>query len=101
MGVDVLNLLWLYLGILESIEHDAVGAVAVFRRLGDVISIPAHAITDNFSHDPRTAPAGKLQFLEHHNARAFADYESVAPRIPGTAGLLGIVITGGKGTHGG
>ena len=49
----------------------------------------------------RTAPAGKLQFLEYHNARAFADYESVASRIPGTAGLLGIVVPGGKRAHGG
>ena len=86
---------------LQRVQHDAVGAVAIFGRLGDVEGVSAHPIAHDFGHDVGPAAAGKLQFFQHQNAGAFANHKSVASRIPGTAGLLGIVIPGGKRAHGG
>src|SRR6185312_10504978 len=101
MGVDVLDLLGLYLGVAQSVHHDAVGAVAVFGRLRDVEGVPAHAVAHDLGHDAGPATAGKLQFLQHQDAGALANHESVASRVPGPAGFFGIVISGGECAHGG
>ena len=42
-----------------------------------------------------------FQLFEDQNARAFADHETVAVLIPGTAGFFGLVVARGKRAHGG
>ena len=58
MGVELLDLLGLYLGIAQRVHHDAVGAVAIFGRLRDVEGVPAHAVAHDFCHDAGPAAAG-------------------------------------------
>src|SRR5689334_1422310 len=99
MGVDVADVLWLKLGIGEGVEHDSVGAIAVFGRLGDVVGVAAHAVADDLSKNFGAAAAGEFQFFQNKDAGALADYEAVALRVPGTAGLFGRIVTGGKRTH--
>src|SRR5579863_6028306 len=41
-----------------------------------------------------------LEFFENHDAGAFADHKTVAPLIPRTTRLFGLIVTRGESTHG-
>ncbi len=65
------------------------------------MGIAAHAIAHDFSQNLRPSSAGKFEFFENQDSRAFANHKSVAPRIPGTTGFFGRVVTGRERTHSG
>ena len=99
--IHIVDLFGFNAGVLNRQAHHAERSIAVYRRAGDVIGIAAHAITDDFGQDVRTAPPGMLELFEHQNARALAHHESIALDIPGTRGFLGFIIALRKRAHGG
>ena len=48
------------------------------RRLGNVVSVAAHAVTHQLGEDGSAAPLGKLQIFKDQNAGAFANDETIA-----------------------
>src|SRR5579872_2511437 len=68
MGVDVVHILGLKFGIVKSVEHYTISAVAVLGRLCYVVSVPAHTVSDNFSQDLDSASAGKFQLFENKDS---------------------------------
>ena len=66
-----------------------------------MIGVGAHAVANNFGDDLRATLLGELQFFQDQDARAFADDEAVAVLVPGTAGVMRIVVARGQRAHGG
>ena len=69
------------------------------RRLGDVVSISAHTVPNNFRNRFSPARAGMFQLFKDENSGAFAHHKSVAVTVPWAAGFFGLVIARGKRTH--
>ena len=63
------------------------------------MGIGAHAVADNFSEDVGVAAAGMFVLFEDDDAGAFADDETIALLVPGAAGLMRLVVAGGKSAH--
>ncbi len=80
--------------------HHAVGAVAVSRRLSDVVGVAGHAVANDFREDRSIAFLRVLEGFEDENPCAFAHDEAVATGIERPAGVSGIVIARGKRLHG-
>src|SRR5271165_1670453 len=77
MSVYIAHLRGLDFGVIEGIQHDPVGAVAVLRWLGDVISIAAHAIARYFGKDLGPTAASELKFFQDQYSRALTDDEAI------------------------
>ena len=63
--------------------------------------VGAHAVADDFTENLRAACLGELQLFQDEDARAFADHKAVAILVQGAAGVVGIIVAGGEGLHGG
>src|SRR5579864_3565186 len=100
MSVDIVHILRLKFGIVKGVQHHPIGPIAVFGRLSDVVSVSAHAVAHNFGQNLGAAPAGKVQFFEDKDSRAFANHEAVASGVPGTAGFLGRLVARRQRAHG-
>ena len=101
VDVDVVDVLGLHASIVEGVMHHELGAEAHGVGCGDVVCIGAHAFAGELSVDLGTARLGVLQFFEDEAAGAFAHDETVAAGAEGAAGVLGVVVAGGEGLHGG
>src|SRR5262249_40907268 len=101
VGIDVADVVGLDAGIAHGIFHDAKSALVFRRGLGNVISVSTHAVTDDFGNGPGSPRASMFQLLEDQDSRALADYKPVTAGVPGTACLFGLLVAGGKRTHGG
>src|ERR1700676_1963325 len=101
MCIDVAHLRWLELGVVQSVQHDTIRTVTVFCGLRYVMSIPAHAITDDLCQYLGSASACELQFFQNQDACTLSNYKSVPLRIPWPAGLFRSVVPRGKRSHGG
>src|SRR5258706_7158174 len=99
MCIDVLDLSGLNFGVLKSQLHHAKCTVAIFTSTGDVRCVGAHAISNNLSQDRCAALLSDRQLLKNENSGSFADYKSVALRIPGTRRLLRFIVALGKCPH--
>ena len=53
MRVHVADIIRREFRVFQRGAHDAIGAIAIFGRLRDVISIAGHAVADDFSKDRR------------------------------------------------
>src|SRR6185369_1065919 len=98
--VDIADVAGLNLGVANGIEHHAICAFVFGSRRGDVVSVPAHPVSDDFGEDIRTTRFRMLQLFENQNASAFTHNKAVAIFVPGAAGLFWRIVTGGKRTHG-
>ena len=87
---------WADSGIAQRIAHDTEPTLVLRSWLGHVVRVAAHAVADNFGNDVGSACFGVFQLFQDQDARAFADHESVAVFVPGTAGVFGIVVARGK-----
>ena len=101
MGVDVADGFRPDAGIGERALHDAVGAVAAFGWLGDVIGVAGHSVPHNFGQDAGAAAPGELQLLQDQDSRAFTDDKAVALGVKGAAGAHGLLVARGEGARGG
>src|ERR1700722_7969990 len=88
------------LAILDRGFHYTIGAVAISRRLGDVVSVAGHAVAHDFGEDGSIAFLRVLEGFQDENTCAFADDEAVAAGVERAAGVGGIFIASGKGLHG-
>src|SRR5438132_1944355 len=68
MGVDIVNLIRRYPGMLQRTLHCARRALAIRWRRSHMIRIGREAVSGDFTIDFRTTRFGVLQFLHHHNA---------------------------------
>src|SRR5712691_10304319 len=59
----------------------------------------SHAVADNLGINVRAALLRQFEFFKDQDARAFANNESVAIPLKGTAGVLRIVVAGGESPH--
>src|SRR5262249_11314425 len=94
--VDVVDVGRVEAAVPERVGHAARGPCSVFRRRGDVVRVGGQPVPGKLAIDPRTARSGVFQFLQHEDARAFAEHEAVAVDIPGTAGCRRIVVPRGQ-----
>ncbi len=90
MGVQMLDIGRRDVGLCQSDIHRAPGAVAVLATGCHVERIGRRAVADQFGDRLRAARQGMIQFLEHHDAGAFAHDEAVAVAIERTRGALRI-----------
>src|SRR5207237_1165371 len=97
--IYIAHLLRLHLGVCQRVYHHAISAIALRSWLSDVISIGAHAVTNDLPQNSGSAASCKLQFFQDEYPCAFADDEAVAARIPRAAGLLRFIIARGKCSH--
>src|SRR6516165_3381061 len=99
--VDVANIFGREFGVLQRRFHHAKSAVAVFRRLGDMIRVTAHPVADNLRKNRRVAPLSMFERLQNQYPRTFSDHESISRGVEWATGLFWLIIARGKCTHGG
>jgi len=90
--INIADIIRRQLGVFQRSLHHAIGAVTVFRRLGDVIRVPGHAVADNFRKNLSIALLRVFQRLKNQNAGALADHKTITMRIKGAASMLRIII---------
>ena len=78
MRVYVADIVRRELRVFQRGAHHAISAVAILRRLRDVIRIAGHAVADNFGKNRRVALLRVFKRFENHNTRSLADDETVA-----------------------
>src|SRR5436305_1017727 len=82
-------------------------ASSVAHRKASLLSVPAPqnehgivaAVAYDFREDGSVAPLRMFEAFKNKDSRAFANDESIAARVPRTAGVLGIVIARGERLH--
>ena len=97
--VEVIDLVGIDTGILHRHHHAARRAFAGIARCRHVIGIGTGAETGQFAINAGTAGFGVFVFLQHQNAGAVAEHETVAVAVPRTAGACGFVIAGRQRLH--
>ena len=101
MGIEIIH-------ILVRVDAPALRRACTMARRGPsrfgAVMWPASAlmpITGQLGVDPGAAGLGMFQLLEHQNARAFPQHETVAVTCPtGRDAVAGIVIACRQGAHG-
>ena len=81
---------------LMRIRHATACATAIFQRRGHVISISAHAETNQFRINLRTTLFRMFVFFQHDDACAFTQNETVAILVPRTRSRRRIIVARGQ-----
>ena len=81
VGVDIVNLRWIYLGAFASQRHGSNRPISLGLRLGEVVWIHRGAVTNELPNYDRTSPARAVQRLEGKDRRAFAEGQAIAPGV--------------------
>ena len=92
--VDVVDVLRLHAGILESVLHREDGAETFGVGGGEVVSVGAHAAAGHFGVNLSSAGKCVLEFFKDEHGRAFAHHESVAALREGARCGFGRVVAG-------
>ena len=71
----------------------------VFLRLGNVAAVAVCAVADDFGIDFCAARPRVFQRFQHHDARAFADDQTVAPCVIRARGALGFAVAAAGGVE--
>ena len=100
MHINVIHLLGLQVGIAQRIQHHAIPTLAFLGRLGNVVSVGAHAVADNFGHDVGSTASREFQLLKNQDARTLADDEAIPIHIKGSTRSFRTIVTRRKRTHG-
>jgi len=61
-----------------------------------VVTITAHAVTDDFGIDSRAPAFCVFVFFQDHHTSAFAHDKTIAVFVEGTAGFGGFFVSGGE-----
>src|SRR5438105_14803329 len=100
MGGDIVNMSRRYPGRLERTLDCERRAHAIRWRSSHMIRIGREAESGDFTIDFRTTRFGVLQFLHHHNARAFAYHKTIAVSIERARGAMGFIVPRAERSHG-
>ena len=93
MRVQVVDLDRCCTGTPQRLPHGLDRTIAVGRRIGDAIAGKRIAIAGQFGVNVCAAPARRVPFLQHQEARAFAQQKAVAGDVERPArALRGIVV---------
>ena len=98
VGVQVLHRIRVESGVAQCAEHGAARAVHAGR--GHVAGVGTHAKARQFGVNFCATGFGVFVFLEHHDARAFAQDKAVAVFVPGARSGSGVVVAGAQRAHG-
>ena len=99
VGVDIVDIGWVDLGVVDCLLHGARCADSFFVRLRDVRGVGAGSVADHLTIDSCSAAAGMFQFFEHEHPAPFGHHEAVAVAIEGPAGLLGLLVALAQSPH--
>src|SRR5690606_9426599 len=97
--VEVADLLRVHAGVLERRGHAAGRALAVLAGGGHVEGVGAGAEAGQLAVDAGAALLRVLVFLQHQDAGAVAEHETVAVLVPGTGGAGRLVVAGRHRLH--
>ena len=97
--VDVADRRRLEPGVPQRGAEAGLGAAVVGRRRRDVVGVAVGGVADQLGVDPRAAPSGVLELLEHQDAGALADHEAVAVEVERPARALGLGVAGRHRPH--
>ena len=89
VGVDVADLRGSDAAFFERLSHGAFQRGTVGRGLGEVMRIGGVSVTGKVAEDWRTAGTGAVSFFEDKKRGAFAEHESAATTVEGTASIGG------------
>ncbi len=99
MNVDIVDILRLHSGVVESGFHSQLCAESVRMSGGEVIGIGRHTAAYYFCVDFGSAGFGVLEFLENEYGGTFTHHETVARLAEGARGCLGAVVARREGVH--
>ena len=80
MSIQVIHLIGVDTRVAQGTQHRPAWTVHIGR--GHVTSIAAHAKTSQFRINFGATCLGVLVLFEHHHARAFAQYKTIAVFVP-------------------
>src|SRR6202022_1965833 len=81
VGVDVIDLLWRDLRVVERHFHCARGTFAIFRWRGHVIGVRGKSVAGKLAINFRSALLRVFELFHNGDARAFAYHETVTVAI--------------------
>src|SRR5207248_9321950 len=82
VGVNIIDVIDRKPGVLERELHGPRCAFPIRWRRGHVIGIPAQTVANQFAVNFRVSLFRALEFLNHHNAGAFANDKTVSISVP-------------------
>src|SRR6185437_5628152 len=85
VGVDVVDVGRVEAGAGQRLLDAGDRAAALVVAVGDPEGIGRRSVADDLAVDPRPAPPGVLELLEHEHPGPFAEDEAVAVAVEGTA----------------
>src|ERR1700736_332940 len=92
VSIDVIDVAWRNLRVIERQLHGARGPSAVFRRRGHVVGVGRKSVAGELTINFRAALLRMFKFFDNGDARAFADDETVTVAIKRARRALGFVI---------
>jgi hypothetical protein len=95
MRIDIIHLTWPDTSMPQRHLHRPQRATPVRQRRGQMMRIRAHAVPHDLGVDLYPPLPRVLQFLQNHDARAFADDEPCAVCVEGAGGRLRVGVVGG------
>ena len=97
VGIDIIDILWIDTGILDSQLHHALCALGIGIRSRHVVCIGRHTLAYHLGIDMRTTCLGVLIILHDEAGRTFAQHKAVARLRERTTGTLRVVVAGREG----
>lgn len=92
MSVDIVNLSWFDLGVLEGSFHGQQCPRAIYPGRRHVMRIATAAVTGNFSQNRCTSGFSVLQFFQNKNSRALGNNEPIAIAIKWSTAGAGVMV---------
>src|SRR5260370_23578613 len=92
VSVDVIDVAWRNLCVIERQLHGARGAFAIFRRRGHVAGVRRKSVAGELTINLRAALLRMFELFDNGNARAFADDETVTIAIERAGRALRFVV---------
>ena len=89
--VHIVNVLGIQSRVAERKTHGSRRAGTILQGRGNVVCITGRTVTGQLGINLCAALLRVLQFLEHQNARALADYKAVPLKIEGNRSALRVL----------
>ena len=81
VGINVIDIAWRKLGVIERELHRARSAFTVIGWRGHVMRVGGKSVARQLAINFSAAFLGMLEFFDHGNARSFAHHKTVAVAI--------------------
>jgi len=99
VGVDVPDLLRFHRGVLQSVPHDAEGAIAVAGRGGNVVRVARHAVAGQLGVDRGATTDRVPHLLENEDSRPSPSTNPSRSRSHGREAAAGSSVPGRERPH--